>query len=323
LKKNAVKLLTLLKDNEFVSGTELSKALGVSRTTVNNYVSELRQFGVDVFSVKGKGYKVNHAIEFLDILDIGAAVKKLQPSFDLNNLHYTYTINSTNQFLIGDYSSNGKVAICMAEFQTAGRGRRGRAWQASFGADLTLSIKYPFNTSLQHLSGLSLAVGVAISNAIQRLFGIECQLKWPNDIYVHGKKLCGVLIEIVGDIHGTNNVVIGIGCNVLANKMLEQATTSISNESSIKVNRQHFTKKLIVDLLQTCIDFEHFGFESFVEPWNKLDYLKGKTIQVLGATQKELGVGQGIDDNGGYQYVNDENEVHVIYGGEISLRVQS
>jgi BirA family transcriptional regulator, biotin operon repressor / biotin---[acetyl-CoA-carboxylase] ligase len=320
LKQKTLNLLNLLKDDGFVSGTELSHILGVSRATINNYIAELRHYRIDIYSVKGKGYKIHKLIKFLNVSQIGAAVKKLVPEFELEYLYYEHVIDSTNQFLLGDRESHGKIAFCLAEYQSSGRGRRGRTWQASFGADLTLSMKYPFNIPLQNLSGLSLAVGVSIANTIKKLYQIECQLKWPNDVYIKGKKVCGVLIEIIGDMHGSNNVVIGVGCNILTNKELDQPVTSISSETRFEVCRQDFTIELITSLIRVCQDFQKNGFRSFVAPWNQLDYLYDQPIEILSRASNVHGIGKGIDDKGGYRYMDSSKELKVVYGGEVSLR---
>ncbi|CAG1769414.1 partial BirA family transcriptional regulator, biotin operon repressor / biotin---[acetyl-CoA-carboxylase] ligase, partial [uncultured bacterium] len=208
-------LLTLLADGEFHSGTALAHCLGVSRVAVAKQLNQLADvLGLELIAVTGKGYRLALPLELLNhdlimenlITDSRELISKLE-------IHTQ--IDSTNRYLmeqLRQQSVSGRV--CFAEQQTHGKGRRGRVWVSPFGHNIYLSIAWQFSTGAVALSGLSLAVGVAVIRALKQLGIGDVGLKWPNDIYAQGKKLGGVLIEVSGETDGTCNTVIGVGLNV-------------------------------------------------------------------------------------------------------------
>ena len=214
-------ILHLLADGQFHSGEALAQHFKVTRATIWNAVQHAESLGVEVFSVRGRGYKLPQAIELLDEKLVLAAIGEQRAWFKLEVLD---EITSTNTYLM--QQKNAAHATCVvAHVQTHGKGRRGRTWVSQLGASLTFSLLWRFQCGAAALSGLSLAVGVALIRALNSLGVNDAQLKWPNDVLVTEnntpKKLAGILIELQGDLEGPSAAVIGIGFNInLPDKVL-------------------------------------------------------------------------------------------------------
>jgi BirA family biotin operon repressor/biotin-[acetyl-CoA-carboxylase] ligase len=209
-------ILRLLADGRFHSGEAIARHFRVSRTTVWNALQEAEALGVQIFSVRGRGYRLPEPVAWLERDAVLDAIGEQRAWYKLE-LHDH--LESTNSYLMQQAALGAPHASCVAaSLQTRGRGRRGRVWQSGLGASLTFSLLWRFQSGAAALSGLSLAVGVAMVRSF-RAFGIaEAQLKWPNDLVVERqgqfRKLAGILIELQGDMEGPSAAVIGIGVNL-------------------------------------------------------------------------------------------------------------
>ena len=205
-------ILRLLTDGKFHSGETIANHFNVSRATVWNAVQHAESLGVEVFSVRGRGYKLPQPLKLLDEQAILNAIGEQRAWFKLEVHDH---LESTNSYLMKKISSGLAHASCVvANLQTKGRGRRGRSWQAGLGASLTFSLLWRFQCGASALSGLSLAVGVALIRALHSLGITQAQLKWPNDVLIGREKLAGILIELQGDMEGPSAAVIGVGINL-------------------------------------------------------------------------------------------------------------
>ncbi|MDX1654152.1 MAG: biotin--[acetyl-CoA-carboxylase] ligase, partial [Candidatus Competibacteraceae bacterium] len=208
------RLLEVLGDGRFHSGEELARALGVSRAAVWKHLNSLGRRGLEVHAVRGRGYRLPNPLELLDPEGIRA---QLSPSVQgrLAQLEVFDQIDSTNSYLLTRAKAGAPGgSVCLAERQSAGRGRRGRQWISPFAANLYLSVlwRYPDGPAL--LSGLSLAVGVAMARALEGVGVVGVGLKWPNDLLWRDQKLGGILLEFGGESSGPCQVVTGVGLNV-------------------------------------------------------------------------------------------------------------
>lgn len=203
-------ILNLLADGQFHSGEELGELLNVSRAAVWKHLQKMESLGIQIQSVKGRGYCIESGLDLL----CANKIKNIAPCIDQFNLRLELfsSIDSTNSYLLRHSDLAGR--ICVAELQTQGRGRRGRAWVSPYAQNVYLSIGWGFDGGVAVIEGLSLAVGVAIAHALQKQGVSGIELKWPNDVLYCGKKLAGILIEMVGDPSGYCQVVIGVGVNV-------------------------------------------------------------------------------------------------------------
>ncbi len=209
MKEHATRLalIKLLADGQFHSGEALGESLGISRSAISKHIKVLQLWGLDLFRIQGKGYCISTSIELLDCDKILSQVKCPQ-------LELIPIIDSTNQYLLDRFGLLPKGAVCLAEYQQAGRGRRGRQWLSPFGSNLYLSMYWRLDAGMAAAMGLSLVVGVAIAETLQSLGADEVRVKWPNDLYYRDKKLAGILVEMTGQAGDAAHLVIGMGLNI-------------------------------------------------------------------------------------------------------------
>ncbi|MCV6613525.1 MAG: bifunctional biotin--[acetyl-CoA-carboxylase] ligase/biotin operon repressor BirA [Cellvibrionaceae bacterium] len=313
-----IDILKVLADGEFHSGEELGQALGVSRTAVWKHLNKLDDLGLELVSIKGRGYCLAGG---LDLLDLEAVRAGLNPEAQglLGELQLHTRIDSTNKFLV-DNGSCGD--ICLAEQQLQGRGRRGRAWVSPFARNIYFSVAWSFSGGAQALEGLSLAVGVKVADALAALGCKPLQLKWPNDLYSDGRKLGGILLEMSGDVSGDCKVVVGIGINVT---MPAGAAEAIDQDwvdlRSIGFNgsRNQVVTALINNLMPLLANYGASGFKPYRAPWEVLDAFRGRAVALSSAQQRIEGVAKGVSDNGALLIETSEG-LEQYSGGELSLR---
>lgn len=316
-------LIYTLADGEFHSGVELGDGLGVTRTAVWKTLDKLKELGLEVESVKGKGYRLQEPLDLLRIEDIQGELEE-DVAARLQKIDVFTALDSTNQWMLSrtKEASGAICRVCLAEFQTTGRGRRGRNWQSPFAKNLCLSVGYTFSEGFSALEGLSLAVGVMVAQALQPYRLADLQLKWPNDIWVHRKKLGGILIEINGEQSGPCHVVIGLGLNVLMRQSdiehIDQAWTSLVQESEVPLSRSALAGCVINSLVRGLELFEREGFAAFRDRWLELDGLRGHSVYVAGAANLD-GIAQGIG-NHGHLLIETAEGVKEVAAGEVSVR---
>ncbi|MFC7000428.1 biotin--[acetyl-CoA-carboxylase] ligase [Pseudobowmanella zhangzhouensis] len=177
-------IIHILADGAFHSGQQLGERLAISRVAIAKHVATLAQLGLEVHSLTGKGYRLAHPLTLLDEQHIKHHLHR--PDTPLNLHHVVGSTNDIIKQQIGHWPSG---AVCLAEAQTAGRGRQGKSWLSPFASSLYLSMYWNFTLGYQQISGLSLVVGVAIASTLKRLNINNVGLKWPNDVYVNGKKI--------------------------------------------------------------------------------------------------------------------------------------
>ncbi len=230
------KILILLADGEFHSGTELADALGISRSAVWKQLNGLAELGLQHSAVSGKGYRLDNSLELLAASKINEAVND-QTAALISSLEIHDQIDSTNRYLVERSQNNAlSGAVCFAEYQTAGKGRRGRQWVSPYGCNIYLSILWRFQQGPAAISGLSLAIGVAVIRALKQHQIDDVGLKWPNDIYSQGKKLGGILVEVSGETDGPCAAVIGLGLNLFLPESQAQGITQAWTDLS-KISR--------------------------------------------------------------------------------------
>ena len=310
-----LKLLKTLSDGAFHSGESLGAQAGISRAAISKHIKGIQEWGVDVFRVQGKGYQLARPFILLDQTTIQQQVD--------NHVEVHPVIDSTNQYLIEKTSTIEKGSVCIAEYQSAGRGRRGRQWLSPFGTNLYFSIYWRLEAGIAAAMGLSLVVGVAIVEAIQNL-GIEgVKLKWPNDLYFEDKKLAGILVEMSGQAGGAAHLVIGMGMNLLMqdkDKKIDQPWTSLSEViGNDQIDRNQLVVSFIKCLNQSLKDYELNGMDGFVERWNKVDNFLDRPVRLIMGDKEVEGIERGIDSHGGV-LLETADGIKSYIGGEISLR---
>ncbi|WP_394293514.1 bifunctional biotin--[acetyl-CoA-carboxylase] ligase/biotin operon repressor BirA [Aeromonas rivipollensis] len=309
-------LITLLSDGQFHSGEQLGEQLGISRAAVSKHMSALKELGLDLFSLTGKGYRLAVPMALYDQV-------QLQALAPMAPVHCFSVIDSTNQYLFERVNQLSAGESCLAECQTAGRGRRGKPWVSPFGCQLILSMYWRLEQGMAAAMGLSLAVGVAVVEALESLGYPGVELKWPNDLYYQGRKLAGILVEMSGSAGASCHLVIGIGLNLampsLQGEKIDQAWSELRQVQPELVDRNQLAACVLLHLQAAMQTFEQSGLASFVGSWNRLDYFAGQPVKLLMGEQVIRGIARGIDDRGALRLETDEG-VKLYLGGEISLR---
>jgi BirA family biotin operon repressor/biotin-[acetyl-CoA-carboxylase] ligase len=319
------KLLVLLANGDFHSGTELAEALGLSRSAVWKQLNGLTELGLHCKGVSGRGYRLNKPLEFLDHGKIsGALDDNARTRISLLEIHDQ--LDSTNSYLTKKSQDDAASGIaCFAEHQTAGKGRRGRDWVSPYGSNIYLSILWRFPQSgLSEIAGLSLAVGVAVIRALVQLQIPDITLKWPNDLYWRSKKLGGILIEISGEASGPCSAVIGLGLNLYlpateAEKISQPWTDLSRIPGSQKVSRNKLASALLNHLIPVIAEFENTGLTTYLDEWRAYDCLKDRSACLYIGNQAIEGIVQGIDDNGLLLLEHPDGTVQAYASGEVSF----
>ncbi|WP_341806316.1 bifunctional biotin--[acetyl-CoA-carboxylase] ligase/biotin operon repressor BirA [Pseudomaricurvus alcaniphilus] len=315
-------LLERMADGQFHSGEALGEVLGVSRTAVWKHLQKLESFGIALESVRGKGYRVPGGLELLDRALIEAGLNA-QARALLTELEVLQSVDSTNSIAMARASrGNGNGYICLAEHQSSGRGRRGRKWVSPFGQSLYLSAVVEFSGGAAALEGLSLAVGVALVNALQELGAEGVGLKWPNDLLWDGRKLAGILLEMTGDPAGMCQVVVGVGLNVsvstLASAEIDQPWAQL-RELLPDLSRNQLVVALLNHLLPALQRFQGGGFGAFQEEWEALHLYHDRPVSMLLGNNRVDGIARGVSAAGALR-VEVNGKIEEYNGGEVSLR---
>lgn len=297
-------LLAALASGETLSGSLLAAEAGLTRAAIWKQVEALRQRGVPVESAGAAGYRLPWPIQMLDEHAIRASLPTAVAR-RLGALVVHWEIDSTSSELQRRVTA-ADLSFVMAETQTAGRGRRGRAWLSPPGLNIYLSCLKRFDAGFASLSGLSLATGVIVLRALHALGIHDARLKWPNDVLAKGGKLAGILVELSGEYQGPCAAVIGIGVNLrLTDALREQAGQPVCDLATLvhdaPPDRNRTAAALITSLVQGLDQFERDGFASFVDEYADHDALRGVPLRVSGATGELDGIGAGIDARGALQ----------------------
>ena len=317
MKDNSVplKLVALVADGEFHSGEQLGEALGMSRAAINKHIQTLKSWGLDVYTVTGKGYSLPEPIQLLDEEVILFHLH--QP-----NLAVIPVIDSTNQYLLDRMDQLPSGYACIAEYQQAGRGRRGRKWFSPFGSNLYMSMYWRLEQGPAAAMGLSLVIGIIMAEVIQSLGAPDVRVKWPNDLYLNDRKLAGILVELTGKTGDAAQIVIGAGVNLL---MRSEGTAEINQgwinlqEAGVDIDRNELAAKLINSLREALPIFERDGLAPFVSRWELLDNFINRPVKLLIGDREVYGIARGIDKQGGL-LLEQDGVIKSWVGGEISLR---
>lgn len=319
LSNTRLSVLKQLADGDFHSGEDIAQNLGLSRSAVFNHINALIDFGFDIFAVKGRGYQLADKVDLLAYSDVCQSFDKKQQ----DKVHIAGVIDSTNDFIKASLATCESGYVCLAEAQTAGKGRRGRQWISPFGKSIYCSMAWHFSEGYQSLGGLSLAVGCIVNQTLTQLGVTGCKLKWPNDVYFDDKKLAGILIEVEGQVGEDVSAVVGIGINYdLPNNVedIDQAYTSVRDIGSTQlISRSLLAHQLIVNLWKGLETFSSEGLSAFYQSWSEQDLYKDKNINLLVGNKTIAGTCKGIDHSGAI-LLQVGDQIKPFFGGEISVR---
>jgi BirA family biotin operon repressor/biotin-[acetyl-CoA-carboxylase] ligase len=330
-------VLRQLSPEVFLSGEQIAQRLGCSRATVHNAIRAAQTAGFIVHAVHGRGYRLASPVSWLDSVYLGETFA----ASGITLRHYDQ-IGSTNAQML-EWAAAGHTrdaleraphrALVSAEWQAHGRGRRGRDWHAGLGGGLMFSFLWRSARPAAQLSGLSLAVGVALVKGLQAVGLAGAQVKWPNDIQVGGAKLAGVLIELVSDkllsdvfvsdVLGPSTAVIGVGINVAGGEALArqvgQPVTDLHAHLG-PIDRNDLLLNLVAALDAHLARFERDGFAVFHDDWHACHAHQGQPVCIHSAHGDPVcGVALGVDAQGALLLATPAG-VQSFHSGEVSLR---
>lgn len=316
-------ILKMLRNADgYISGQEICDELGVSRTAVWKWMNQLKQEGYRIEAVQNKGY---HILEYPDVVTGAELESILDTSFVGKKVVYFEETDSTNnqaKKLAEDGAEHGTLVI--TEVQNSGRGRRGRQWISPKGSGIWMSLILrpqiePFAASM-----LTLVSAMAVAKAVQEVTGQECNIKWPNDIVLNNKKICGILTEMSAEVDTVSYVVVGPGINVNTeyfDESIQNMATSIFVETGIHVKRSKLIELFAKYFEQYYDSFVQAGdLSELVDEYNSLLINVNRQVKISDTKGEFTGEALGIDDKGELLVKKEDGTVCNIIAGEVSVR---
>lgn len=324
--KNLLPLVHILSNGALHSGEDIATSLKISRAAVWKKIQQLEQMGLEINGVKGVGYQLESPLELFSSKKILSCVENTENL----RLEICSNIDSTNSYLIEKtFSDDIHRLALLAEHQEAGKGRRGRHWLGVPFTNIYLSIGWRYDMGATALEGLSLAVGVELVERLQKLLpkteAGKLQLKWPNDLLYDGKKLAGILIEVVGDLAGGCVVVVGLGLNINVSADVAVAIDQpwIDMNSICDGISRNLLAALSINAISAALThFENSDFSAYQNRWQDLGAYQGKQVAMIAGERLVEGMLTGISSTGALILQTSDGE-SLFHGGEVSLRLGS
>lgn len=317
-------LLKILLNKEFHSGEKIASKLKVTRAAVWKIVNNAKKSGFRIEGITNQGYRLMDDISFLSAAKIKQALPAQKQQL-LKVIDVFEEIDSTNTYLLQRIYEFSKIPrVCLTEMQTQGRGRFDRVWHSPYAQNIYLSILWKFGVERADFQGLSLVIAIAVADVLSALSLAKLvQLKWPNDIYIDGKKCGGILIETRGEMHHGAQVVIGLGLNVNMQKTnpseISQEWISLSQVTEQSFDRNQLSAQLIASITDYLVQFDADGFLPFKSRFEQYDYSKGRQVNVTCHNTAITGTACGIDDLGRLQIKTGDGHIKSVGVGDLTI----
>lgn len=316
-------ILHILRErNDYVSGQELCSRFGVSRTAVWKAIRQLREEGYEIEAIPNRGY---HITGYPDVVSAQEIESRLTTAWVGRQVVYEPVVDSTNnkaKRLAEEGAGHGTLVL--ADQQSQGKGRRGRSWSTPPGTAVAMTVIVRPGMRPEQASMLTLIMGLAVASACRSLFELDAQIKWPNDIVIGGKKLCGILTEMSAEMNEIHYLVIGTGINVNMEEFpmeIRDTATSLCLELGKKVRR--------ADVIQRCLEYFEQYYDVFMETenlsrlqklYNQLLVSRDRQVRVLTPGNEYQGISRGINDKGELLVEREDGKTEAVYAGEVSVR---
>lgn len=328
----AQQIFRALADGRVHSGEALAEAAGVTRSAVWKAIGQLRESGLPIEGQTNRGYHLAARAEPLDALALRGALTK--ETRDCTAVTVEWELPSTNLALLAATPPPpGRYIALLAENQTGGRGRRGRAWRAALGGSLCLSVATSFEPLPRDLPALTLVIGVLVRAALLERGARNLGLKWPNDLVTPRPdaaglaKVGGILVELRAEAGGPGHVVVGIGLNL---RFDDAARTAVAHTGTVAADLQELgvdvgtRNALAAAVIDACIrglsTFVREGFTPFLPAWREADALRDRQVRILDGAGERGGIARGIDAQGALQVELADGRRESILSGEVSVR---
>lgn len=316
----------MLRDaNNYISGQELCTHFDVSRNAVWKMINQLKSEGYEIESVTNKGYKLRATP---DVMTKAEILSRLETQRIGRNLYYYDETDSTNtriRLLAESGEENGTLAV--ADMQSAGRGRRGRTWISPSGSNIYMSLLLKPDILPSKASMLTLVMALAIADAIEKETGLNARIKWPNDIVVNGKKVCGILTEMDMEADYIRDIIIGVGINVNQSSEDDFAEEIREHASSLKLLSGHTVSRSSL-VARSMLSFENYynifctdtSLKSLMKEYNSRLVNMDNEVRVLEPGGEYTGIAKGINEIGELIVQREDGTVVNVYAGEVSVR---
>lgn len=319
----ALALLRLLASGDTVSGQMLASRLRVTRAAVWKQVAALRTLGLPVEARTRVGYRLPWPVELLDERSMVSAL-----GTDCSApVHLHWELDSTQDELARLATHARDLTVVLAEHQTRGRGRRGQDWLSPPGLGIWLSCLKRFDGGPAALSGLSVAMGVCVVQALQDLGVSALALKWPNDVMSAHGKLAGILIEVSGEYDGPTVARVGLGLNLrLPPGLLEELDQDVADIAGLcngeVPGRNTLAAHLIAQIRAGLLRFEQHGLTAFASEFAAMDWLLDQPVNVHDSEGTLAGIARGIDPQGALR-VEIDGRIRLIHSQKVSVRART
>ena len=315
-------LNALLGKNDYVSGQELCKRFGVSRTAIWKVINQLKEDGYEIEAVSHKGYRI---VSYPDTISPEEVASRMKTVWAGKNIEFLDKVDSTNTYakkIAEEGIASGTLVL--TEDQYGGRGRRGRSWTNPPRSSIAMSLIVRPDLTPNHASMMTLVMGIAVARACRKIAGVDAKIKWPNDVIIEGKKICGILTEMSADPDAIHYVVIGAGINVNVETFpeeLKNIATSLQILTGKKFHR--------ADLICSCMEEFEDCYEKFLqtedmsllmEEYHRFLVNKDKIVCVMEQKGKYMGTALGIDRYGELIVKKEDGSIVLVYAGEVSVR---
>jgi BirA family biotin operon repressor/biotin-[acetyl-CoA-carboxylase] ligase len=317
----ALKLARLLADGESRSRVTLSEELG-DPAALPFAVRELERLGVQVQSAPGGSFRLTEPLEFLRRGAVLSALDEGSRSL-FSGIEIRGVLDSTNRHLLDRAGDLRKGWACLAEYQSAGHGRRGRVWVAPLASNICLSVLWHLTAQSESPGGLSLAMGVAVARSVEEAGAQDIGLKWPNDLLWKGRKLGGVLVEAVSGPSAPHGCVVGVGLNVrmprASARAIDQPWCDLQEVLGTYASRNRVAGRLLHHLLLALHTYERLGLQPFLGDWVRLDLTAGRPVTLRWNDRAVTGVALGVTSAGELTLYHDGGIRHYS-SGDVTLR---
>lgn len=316
------KILALLKEKqEYVSGEELSSIFGITRSAIWKYIKALRNEGYVIDSVTNKGYLLKSCTNVLNAAEVSQG---LHTHYIGKEILCLPTVDSTNEE-VKRLAQNGaeQGLVVVSEEQTLGKGRLGRQWKSPKGTGIWFSILIRPDLSPTEVAGVTLAAGLGLCKAIRKFTGCNAQIKWPNDIIIGNKKLCGILTEMAAEAEHINYCIIGIGVNANTKEFepeIASKATSLSIETGEDISRSGLLRE-VLEQIEICLDDYLLNVtNNIVNDYTRLCATIGRTIKTTRGGKELVGEAVGLGKQGELSVRLNNGEYININSGEVTVQ---
>lgn len=316
-------ILRLLKtNNTYVSGQQLCDYFKVSRTSVWKVIEQLKKEGYEIEAVRNRGYRLVSSPDVISEAEIKSLLKTKWAGCKV--MYYDETDSTNNRAKDSGEKKGSHGTLFIADKQNAGKGRRGRAWESPAGKSIYMTVLLRPEITPDKAPMLTLVMGLSVAEGIRRVSGVKAEIKWPNDIVINKKKVCGILTEMATEIECVHYVVIGVGINVNQQHFpdeIKEMATSLYNETGNTYKRSELIAAVLEQFEKNYEAFLKAGDLSDVkEVYDSMLVNCGQEVKVLEPGNEYRAVAEGINKTGELIVTLPDGQKKNVFAGEVSVR---